>query len=295
MFIAGICTLIQLYPIWKIGSRLPVVMGTSSGFIGTAKAIGSSYGYGAIIGATLVGAIIEMGLGFFIKPLRKLFPPLVTSLVIISIGLSLLPVGINYFAGGVTLSGCTLLQFHFTLNTDGHLQLNKAIENGIEQVLLFLGGAYLNEDYSIEKQQEWDRFKTEIEEKHKNTPKYKTDIFKLRQSKENDSYFDDSINFSAFSFSKNRTFSYEKEFRIVIAFTDERVATLKSEGVIKEYTNQDVRKSFIDLSFDLNGITGFNSAPLMEEICIAEGIAVKNNIPELENIEITPSASSVRF
>lgn len=100
MFIAGICTLIQLYPIWKIGSGLPVVMGTSSGFIGTASAIGASYGYGAIIGASLVGALFEMGLAFFIKPLRKLFPPIVTSLVIISIGLSLLSVGINYFGGG---------------------------------------------------------------------------------------------------------------------------------------------------------------------------------------------------
>lgn len=100
MFIAGICTLIQLYPIWKVGSGLPVVMGTSSGFIGTASAIGTSYGYGAIIGASLVGALVEIGLGFFIKPLRKLFPPIVTSLVIISIGLSLLSVGINYFAGG---------------------------------------------------------------------------------------------------------------------------------------------------------------------------------------------------
>lgn len=100
MFIAGVCTLIQLYPIWKVGSGLPVVMGTSSGFIGTASAIGSSYGYGAIIGASLIGAMVEMGLGFFIKPLRKLFPPIVTSLVIISIGLSLLSVGINYFAGG---------------------------------------------------------------------------------------------------------------------------------------------------------------------------------------------------
>ncbi len=100
MFIAGLVTLIQLYPIWKVGSRLPVVMGTSSGFIGTAKAVGSSYGYGAIIGASLIGAILEIILGFFIKPLRKLFPPVVTSLVIISIGLSLLPVGINYFAGG---------------------------------------------------------------------------------------------------------------------------------------------------------------------------------------------------
>lgn len=100
MFIAGLVTLIQLYPIWKVGSRLPVVMGTSSGFIGTAKAVGSTYGYGAIIGASLVGSLLEIVLGFFIKPLRKLFPPVVTSLVIISIGLSLLPVGINYFAGG---------------------------------------------------------------------------------------------------------------------------------------------------------------------------------------------------
>lgn len=100
MFIAGLITLIQLYPIWKVGARLPVVMGTSSGFIGTAKAIGAAYGYPAIIGASIVGSLLEICLGFFIKPLKKLFPPIVTSLVIISIGLSLLPVGVNYFAGG---------------------------------------------------------------------------------------------------------------------------------------------------------------------------------------------------
>lgn len=100
MFVAGVATLIQLYPIWKVGARLPIVMGTSSGFIGTAKAIGASFGYGALMGASFIGGIFEMVLGFFIKPLRKLFPPVVTSLVIISIGLSLLPVGINYFGGG---------------------------------------------------------------------------------------------------------------------------------------------------------------------------------------------------
>lgn len=100
MFIAGITTMIQLYPIWKIGSGLPAVMGTSSGFIGTAKAVGSTYGYGSIIGASLTGAILEIFLGFFIKPLKKLFAPIVTSLVIIAIGLSLLSVGINYFGGG---------------------------------------------------------------------------------------------------------------------------------------------------------------------------------------------------
>lgn len=101
MFIAGIATLIQLYPVYKVGAGLPIVMGTSSGFIGTAKAIGAQYGYGAILGAAIVGSIIEIFLGFFIKPLKKLFPPIVTSLVVIAIGLSLLPVGVNYFGGGV--------------------------------------------------------------------------------------------------------------------------------------------------------------------------------------------------
>lgn len=104
MFIAGLATLLQLYPILKVGAGLPIVMGTSSGFIGTAKAIGATYGYGAILGASLVGAVIEIFLGFFIKPLKKLFPPIVTSLVVVAIGLSLLPVGIKYFGGGVGAS-----------------------------------------------------------------------------------------------------------------------------------------------------------------------------------------------
>lgn len=100
MFISGIATLIQLYPKFRVGSGLPIVMGTSSGFIGTEKVIGLTYGYDAIMGASLIGAILEIILGFFIKSLKKLFPPIVTSLVIISIGLSLLPVGIKYFGGG---------------------------------------------------------------------------------------------------------------------------------------------------------------------------------------------------
>lgn len=102
MFIAGVTTLIQIYPVLKIGSGLPGVMGTSSGFLGSCKAIGASYGYGAIMGASIFGAVFEMILGYFIKPLKKLFPPIVTSLVVISIGLSLLPVGIRYFGGGFT-------------------------------------------------------------------------------------------------------------------------------------------------------------------------------------------------
>ena len=118
MFIAGVVTLFQLYPLGPIGGRLPVVMGTSSGFIGINNGIAASmmagiaagtittsttaglYAYGAIMGASLVGGIFEMGLGFCIKPLRKFFPPVVTGTVVMAIGLSLLPVGINFFGGG---------------------------------------------------------------------------------------------------------------------------------------------------------------------------------------------------
>lgn len=99
MFLAGVATLIQLYPIGKIGSGLPVVMGTSSGFVGMASA-GSVFGYGAIMGASIIGSLVEIVIGFFIKPIRKLFPPIVTGIVVMAIGVKLIPVGINYFVGG---------------------------------------------------------------------------------------------------------------------------------------------------------------------------------------------------
>lgn len=100
MFVAGIATLVQLYPIWKIGSGLPVVMGTSSGFLGTAKSSAALFGYGSVLGASIIGAIVEIIIGFFIKPIRKIFPPVVTGIVVLTIGISLIPIGINYFAGG---------------------------------------------------------------------------------------------------------------------------------------------------------------------------------------------------
>lgn len=101
MIVAGLVTLVQLYPVWRIGARLPLVMGTSFAFVPTAIAVGGMYGLPGILGASLVGSLSELGMGFAFKPLRKFFPPIVTGTVLIAIGLSLLPVGINYFAGGV--------------------------------------------------------------------------------------------------------------------------------------------------------------------------------------------------
>ena len=79
MFIAGVATLIQLYPVWKVGSKLPVVMGTSSGFIGVFNSVvgvmgGGVVAYGAIMCASIIGGIFEGILGFCLKPLRRFFP-----------------------------------------------------------------------------------------------------------------------------------------------------------------------------------------------------------------------------
>ena len=100
MVIAGIGTLIQLYPIWRIGSRLPIVMGISFTFLSLSIGIASTQGMGTLIGAVIVGGLIEGTLGLFVKYWIKLIPPVVAATVVTAIGFSLLPIGANSFAGG---------------------------------------------------------------------------------------------------------------------------------------------------------------------------------------------------
>ena len=105
MIIAGIVTLVQLYAIGPCGGKVPIIMGTSSGFIGVFSSVVATMGsgvvaYGAIMGASIIGGIFEGILGFFLKPLRRFFPSVVTGTVVLSIGLSLIAVGINSFGGG---------------------------------------------------------------------------------------------------------------------------------------------------------------------------------------------------
>ncbi len=105
MLVAGIVTLVQLYAIGPIGGKVPIIMGTSSGFIGVFNSVAASMGgglvaYGAIMGASIIGGLFETVLGFFLKPLRRFFPSVVTGTVVLSIGLSLISVGVNAFGGG---------------------------------------------------------------------------------------------------------------------------------------------------------------------------------------------------
>ena len=101
MIIAGIGTLIQLYPLWRIGSRLPIVMGISFTFLSISISIAVSHGINALIGAVIVGGLIEGTLGLFARYWVRLIPPIVTATVVTAIGFSLLPIGANSFAGGM--------------------------------------------------------------------------------------------------------------------------------------------------------------------------------------------------
>lgn len=105
MLVAGLVTLVQLFAIGPIGGKVPIIMGTSSGFIGVFQSVvgmmgGGIVAYGAMMGASIVGGIFEGVLGFFLKPLRRFFPSVVTGTVVLSIGLSLISVGVGSFGGG---------------------------------------------------------------------------------------------------------------------------------------------------------------------------------------------------
>ena len=134
MIMAGIGTLVQLFSVWKLGAKLPIVMGISFTFVSVFCYVGPQWGYGAIIGAVIVGGIIEGLLGLFAKYWRRIITPIVSACVVTAIGFSLLSVGANSFAGGsgaadfgsaenwilgsITLASCII----FNILVKGHMK-----------------------------------------------------------------------------------------------------------------------------------------------------------------------------
>lgn len=101
IFVSGIGTMLQAFGVWRIGNRLPTVLGPTFTFLTPAIAISAVYGYDVFLGASLVGALMMALAGtFFVNQIKKLFPPLVLGCVIMVIGIALFGVGINYIAGG---------------------------------------------------------------------------------------------------------------------------------------------------------------------------------------------------
>ena len=100
MFVAGIATLIQLYPVWRVGAKLPIVMGVSFTFVTVLSTIAVNYGYPTVIGAVLVGGVFEGTVGLLAKYWRKIISPIVAASVVTAIGFSLFTVGARSFGGG---------------------------------------------------------------------------------------------------------------------------------------------------------------------------------------------------
>jgi len=100
LLLTALATLIQLFPMARIGAGLPVIMGTSFAFVPTLLAIGARFDLATILGAQIAGGAVAIVFGLFVKRLRVFFPPVVTGTVIISIGLSLYSTAVTYMAGG---------------------------------------------------------------------------------------------------------------------------------------------------------------------------------------------------
>ena len=104
LVMSALTTFIQLFPLRKgalaIGSGPPIIMGISFAYVPTMQAIAGDYDVATILGAQIVGGVIAIIVGIFIKQIRKFFPPLITGTVVFAIGLSLYPTAINYMAGG---------------------------------------------------------------------------------------------------------------------------------------------------------------------------------------------------
>ncbi|WP_049989108.1 uracil-xanthine permease family protein [Natrinema salifodinae] len=100
LIFSGLATLVQVFPIGPVGARLPIVMGSSFAFVGAAISIGGQYGLDAVFGAIVIAALVEVLIGWQYKRVKQLFPPLVTGLIVMIIGLYLIPTGMDYAAGG---------------------------------------------------------------------------------------------------------------------------------------------------------------------------------------------------
>ncbi|WP_218144073.1 uracil-xanthine permease family protein [Amphibacillus marinus] len=109
LLVAGITTILQVSRVRKIGSGLPIVMGTSNAFISTSLAIATDFGIGAVLGASFVGGLVEFFIGHHLRFFRKIFTPLIGGIVVLTIGITLIPVGVKQAAGSINTGSPTNL------------------------------------------------------------------------------------------------------------------------------------------------------------------------------------------
>ena len=139
LLVAGLGTCLQLYGVWLIGSRLPMVTGISFTYVAAAMSIAQHQGYGAVAGAVVLGGLLEVVLGLTAKYWRRFVPPIVSAIVVTSIGFSLLSVGATSFGGG-SGAGVNIQPVAFLVIKDGcvrTIQLSDS-SNSIDRALTML-------------------------------------------------------------------------------------------------------------------------------------------------------------
>ncbi|OUZ12186.1 hypothetical protein BHE97_03075 [Aeromicrobium sp. PE09-221] len=100
LLVAGLTTFLQTVGFGPVGSRLPIVQGTSFGFLAVSIPLAQDYGIAAVFGGAIFAGAVQVALGFSLRWLQVLFPPLVSGIVVLVIGIGLLPTGMALFAGG---------------------------------------------------------------------------------------------------------------------------------------------------------------------------------------------------
>jgi NCS2 family nucleobase:cation symporter-2 len=100
IFISGVATFVQTIGVGPVGAKLPIVQGTSFGFLPVSIPIAKTFGLGTLFGGALFAGIIQFGLGAILKKIRHWFPPIVTGVVVLVIGISLMKVALVYAGGG---------------------------------------------------------------------------------------------------------------------------------------------------------------------------------------------------
>lgn len=99
-FTSGIATLMQAVGIWKIGSRLPIVQGTTFTAAAPMILIGGQWGWPAIFGSVIASGLFTFLLAPYFSRLLRFFPPVVTGTTLTAIGVTLMPVAVLWMNGG---------------------------------------------------------------------------------------------------------------------------------------------------------------------------------------------------
>ena len=100
LFSAAVSILLQTYGKFRIGSGLPIIVGSGFAFMPTLITVLNQGGLPMMFGSMLVGSIAAIFVGIFYKKIKFLFPPIITAIVVMTLGISLYPTAVKYMAGG---------------------------------------------------------------------------------------------------------------------------------------------------------------------------------------------------